>query len=520
MKFKIVFSIIIFFVLFSAFSSYKRNDRSKHAGRPNILFIMSDDHAYQAMSCYSGKLNQTPNIDRIAKEGVIFTNSFVTNSICAPSRAVMLTGKFSHANGHLDNTLAFNGSQVTFPKLLRASGYETAMIGKWHLESDPTGFDYWNILPGQGDYYNPDFIEMGKRNKIEGYVTNLITDFSIKWLDKRDKKKPFCLLLHHKAPHRCWMPDTSYLTKYNDFKFPLPANFYDNYEGRTAAADQQMHMKDFCPVNDLKMLDKEGEVQGPLRKAFEGQLKRMNPAQRAAWDKAYLPEIEYYKKANLSGKELLEWSFQRYMEDYMRCISSVDDNIGRILNYLKENNLDENTLVVYTSDQGFYLGEHGWFDKRFMYEESFRTPLVMKLPNKIKKGKIEKLVQNIDYAPTFLDLAGIAVPDDVHGKSLVPLITGKKTKDWRKSVYYHYYEYPGPHDVKRHYGIRTDRYKLIHFYNDIDQWELYDLKLDPNEVTNLYGRKGYDDLTKSLFDQLVKTQALYKDNTVVDMQLN
>lgn len=520
MKFKIVFSIIIFFVLFSAFSSYRRNDRSKHAGRPNILFIMSDDHAYQAMSCYSGKLNQTPNIDRIAKEGVIFTNSFVTNSICAPSRAVMLTGKFSHANGHLDNTLAFNGSQVTFPKLLRASGYETAMIGKWHLESDPTGFDYWNILPGQGDYYNPDFIEMGKRNKIEGYVTNLITDFSIKWLDKRDKKKPFCLLLHHKAPHRCWMPDTSYLTKYNDFKFPLPANFYDNYEGRTAAADQQMHMKDFCPVNDLKMLDKEGEVQGPLRKAFEGQLKRMNPAQRAAWDKAYLPEIEYYKKANLSGKELLEWSFQRYMEDYMRCIASVDDNIGRILNYLKENNLDENTLVVYTSDQGFYLGEHGWFDKRFMYEESFRTPLVMKLPNKINKGKIEKLVQNIDYAPTFLDLAGIAVPDDVHGKSLVPLITGKKTKDWRKSVYYHYYEYPGPHDVKRHYGIRTDRYKLIHFYNDIDQWELYDLKLDPNEVTNLYGRKGYEDLTKSLFDQLVKTQALYKDNTVVDMQLN
>lgn len=520
MKFKIVFSIIIFFVLFSAFSSYKRNDRSKHAGRPNILFIMSDDHAYQAMSCYSGKLNQTPNIDRIAKEGVIFTNSFVTNSICAPSRAVMLTGKFSHANGHLDNTLAFNGSQVTFPKLLRASGYETAMIGKWHLESDPTGFDYWNILPGQGDYYNPDFIEMGKRNKIEGYVTNLITDFSIKWLDKRDKKKPFCLLLHHKAPHRCWMPDTSYLTKYNDFKFPLPANFYDNYEGRNAAADQQMHMKDFCPVNDLKMLDKEGEVQGPLRKAFEGQLKRMNPAQRAAWDKAYLPEIEYYKKANLSGKELLEWSFQRYMEDYMRCIASVDDNIGRILNYLKENNLDENTLVVYTSDQGFYLGEHGWFDKRFMYEESFRTPLVMKLPNKINKGKIEKLVQNIDYAPTFLDLAGIAVPDDVHGKSLVPLITGKKTKDWRKSVYYHYYEYPGPHDVKRHYGIRTDRYKLIHFYNDIDQWELYDLKLDPNEVTNLYGRKGYEDLTKSLFDQLVKTQALYKDNTVVDMQLN
>lgn len=520
MKFKILISIIILTILFSAFSSYQMHDRAKPASRPNILFIMTDDHAYQAMSCYNGKLNQTPNIDRIAKDGVIFSNSFVTNSICAPSRAVMLTGKFSHANGHLDNTQAFNGGQVTFPKLLRAAGYETAMIGKWHLESDPTGFDYWNILPGQGDYYNPDFIEMGKRSKIEGYVTNLITDFSLKWLDKRDKKKPFCLLLHHKAPHRAWMPDTSYLDKYNDVQFPLPDNFYDNYEGRKAAAKQAMHIKDFCPVNDLKMYDSEGEVQGPLRKHFENQIKRMNPAQRAAWDKGYKLEIAYYKNAKLTGKELLEWSYQRYMEDYLRCIVSVDDNIGRVLDYLKKNGLDENTLVVYTSDQGFYLGEHGWFDKRFMYEESFRTPLVMKLPNKIKKGKIEKLVQNIDYAPTFLDLAGLSIPDHMHGKSLVPLITGKKTKNWRKSIYYHYYEYPGPHDVKRHYGIRTDRYKLIHFYQDINQWELYDLKLDPSEVTNLYGKKGYEDLTRSLFNDLVNLQTQYKDSTAVDVELN
>lgn len=522
MKMKIsrnLFSVSLV-VLLSVLTAFNLRKKQKKSGPPNIVFIMSDDHAYQAISCYNGKLNQTPNIDRIAKKGVIFTRSFVTNSICAPSRAVMLTGKFSHVNGHLDNSQAFNGSQVTFPKLLKAAGYETAMIGKWHLESEPTGFDYWNVLPGQGDYYNPDFIEMGKKNKIEGYVTNLITDFSLKWLDKRDKKKPFCLLLHHKAPHRAWMPDTSYLDRYNDVEFPLPDNFYDTYEGRKAAASQEMHIKDFCPVNDLKMCDEEGEVQGPLRRSFEGQLKRMNPAQRTAWDKAYKSEIAYYKKAKLQGNELLKWSYQRYMEDYMRCIASVDDNIGRVLDYLEENDLAENTLVVYTSDQGFYLGEHGWFDKRFMYEESFRTPLVMKLPSKIKKGRIDKLVQNIDYAPTFLDLAGVKIPDQMQGKSLLHLMTGKKTKDWRKSIYYHYYEYPGPHDVKRHYGIRTDRYKLIHFYNDINQWELYDLMQDSLEVNNLYGKEGYKKITKTLFDQMINLQALYKDTTAVDVHLD
>jgi arylsulfatase A-like enzyme len=511
---------IVVFVLLFVIIACNTGKKQPDPVRPNIIYIMSDDHAYQALSCYNGKLNQTPNIDRIANEGVIFTRSFVTNSICAPSRAVMLTGKFSHVNGHIDNSRVFDGSQVTFPKLLQVAGYQTAMIGKWHLESDPTGFDYWNILPGQGDYYNPDFIEMGKKSRVEGYVTSLITDFSLKWLENRNKEKPFCLFLHHKAPHRCWMPDTAYLNMYNDVKFPLPANFYDTYEGREAAASQKMHIKDFCPVNDLKMLDKEGEIQGPLRKFFESQINRMNPAQRAAWDKAYLPEIEVYKKANLQGNALLEWSYQRYLEDYLRCIASVDDNIGRVLDYLEENGLAENTLVVYASDQGFYLGEHGWFDKRFMYEESFRTPLVMKLPSKIKKGKIEKLVQNIDYAPTFLELAGVDIPADIQGKSLVPLIEGKNTGDWRKAIYYHYYEYPGPHAVKRHYGIRTDRYKLIHFYNDINQWELYDLAQDTLEINNLYGLEGYEEITKSLFDQLVNLQKQYNDSTAVDVRLN
>jgi len=510
-------SILLAILIITTIISCKQKEQVTK--RPNIIYIMTDDHGYQAMSCYNGKLNQTPNTDRIANEGVMFTRGFVTNSICAPSRAVMLTGKHSHVNGHINNSQVFDGSQETFPKLLQKAGYETAMIGKWHLESDPTGFDYWNILPGQGDYYNPDFIEMGEKSRVEGYVTNLITNFSLDWLKNRNSEKPFCLLLHHKAPHRCWMPDTAYLDMYNDVKFPLPDNFYDDYEGRQAAAEQRMHMKNFCPVNDLKMYDKEGEIQGPLRKYFKNQIDRLNPDQRAAWDKAYQKEIEYYKAANLEGNKLLEWNYQRYLEDYLRCIASVDDNIGRVLDYLDESGLAENTLVVYTSDQGFYLGEHGWFDKRFMYEESFRTPLLMRLPSTIKKGKIDQLVQNIDFAPTFLDLAGVEIPEAIQGESLVPLLKGD-TANWRESIYYHYYEYPGPHSVKRHYGIRTDRYKLIHFYNDINQWELYDLQEDPNEVNDLYGKEGYEEITQSLFNQMVDLQTLYNDTTAVDMQLN
>ncbi len=281
-----------------------------------------------------------------------------------------------------------------------------------------------------------------------------------------------------------------------------------------------MHMKDFCPVNDLKMLDKEGEIEGPLRKYFEHQVARMNEAQRTAWDKAYAPEINYYKEAGLEGNALLEWNYQRYLEDYLRCITSVDENTGRLLDYLDEHNLTQNTLVVYTSDQGFYLGEHGWFDKRFMYEESFRMPLMMRLPSRIKKGRIDQLVQNIDFAPTFLDLAGAEIPDEMQGESLLPLLEGQKSNDWRESIYYHYYEYPGPHSVKRHYGIRTERYKLIHFYNNIDQWELYDLKEDPTEINNLFGQKAYEELTEELFMQMIALQKQYNDTTAVNVQLN
>ena len=520
-KTRVFFKVLSIFLLLvfglSACKEAKQTTEVEQVDRPNIIYIMTDDHGYQAISAYGGQLNETPNIDKIADEGILFTRSFVTNSICSPSRAVMLTGKFSHMNGQQINSQKFDGSQVTFPKLLQKEGYQTAMIGKWHLGSDPTGFDYWNILPGQGDYYNPDFIEMGTKSRVEGYVTNLITDFSLDWLKNRDKEKPFAMLMHHKAPHRCWMPDTKYLEKYNDVKFPLPDNFYDDYENRTAAAEQKMHIKDFCPVNDLKMYDKEGEIEGKLRKYFERQINRMNAAQRADWDKAYDKEIKYYKEANLTGKELMEWRYQRYLEDYLRCIASVDDSVGEVLDYLEENGLAENTLVVYTSDQGFYLGEHGWFDKRFMYEESFRTPLLMKLPSRFKKATVDHLVQNIDCAPTFLDLAGVQVPGAMQGKSLVPLLEEGNT-EWRDALYYHYYEYPGPHSVKRHYGVRTDRYKLIHFYNDIDQWELYDLQEDPTEMDNLFGDKAYAKIEAELQDKLVEMRTQYKDTMALQLK--
>jgi len=307
---------------------------------------------------------------------------------------------------------------------------------------------------------------------------------------------------------------------YNDVKFPIPDNFYDEYEGREAASSQRMHMRNLDLVNDLKLLDKEEEIQSPLRKYFVNQVERMNEVQRVAWDKEYDKEIKYFKEAGLEGDELLEWKYQRYLEDYLRCIASVDENIGRLLDYLEENDLTENTIVIYTSDQGFYLGEHGWFDKRFMYEESFRMPLLMRFPSRIKKGKIDKLVQNIDFAPTFLDLAGAEIPKEMQGESLVPLLEGKNPGEWRESVYYHYYEYPGPHSVKRHYGIRTDRYKLIHFYYDIDQWELYDLEEDLAETNNLYGEKAYEDITQNLFEQMQALQKQYNDTTAVAVQLN
>ncbi len=479
----------------------------------NILYIMSDDHSYQTISAYDKRFTQTPNIDRIGNEGVVFTNSFVANSISGPSRACMLTGKHSHKNGFIDNMHRFDGTQQTYPKLLQQAGYQTAIVGKWHLTSDPTGFDYWNILIGQGDYYNPTFIDNGEKKKLEGYATTITTDLALDWLETgRDPEKPFCLLLHHKAPHRTWMPDLQDLGMFDDVTFPLPDNFYDTYENRPAAAAQEMSIiHDMDLVYDLKMADKENEIHSKpgLEKAGRAMYNNLNPEQKAKWDAYYDPIIQDFKARGLTGKELAEWKYQRYMRDYLSVIHSVDLNIGRVLQYLEEKGLLENTLVVYTSDQGFYMGEHGWFDKRFMYEESFRTPLLARLPGG-KKGEITQLVQNIDYAPTILELAGVSVPDDIQGESFLPLLQGKNPADWRKSLYYHFYEYPAEHAVKRHYGVRTDRYKLIHFYNDIDSWELYDLEKDPTEMNNLYGQPAYKDVQDDLHQELTRLRAYYE----------
>ncbi len=445
--------------------------------RPNIIFIMTDDHASHAMSCYGSRINKTPNLDRLAQEGMRFDNCFCTNSICAPSRAVILTGKYSHLNGITDNRKVFDGEQQTFPKLLQGAGYETAMIGKWHLKSSPTGFDYWNVLPGQGDYHNPTLIEMGEKKKHEGYVTDLITDFALDWLKGRDGDKPFCLMYQHKAPHRRWYPDDKHADMYKDAPVPLPETFDDDYATRSdAARDQAMTIERHMDEKDVKMPPPEG----------------------------------------LDGHVLKEWKYQRYMQDYLACVASVDDNVGRVLDYLDESGLAENTMVVYTSDQGFYLGDHGWFDKRFMYEESLRMPLLVRYPKGIEAGSVNSdIVLNLDFGPTFLDAAGVRVPGDMQGQSIRPLLAGSTPADWRTGMYYHYFEYPGAHSVKRHYGIRTQRHKLIHFYYDINAWELYDLAEDPNELNNLYGKPEYVDIIAKLKAELEQLREEYGDTEEV-----
>ena len=451
------------------------------------------------MSCYGSHVNKTPNLDRIANEGMRFRNSFCTNSICAPCRAVILTGKYSHLNGLIDNNVKFDGSQQTFPKLLQKAGYETAMIGKWHLKTDPTGFDYWNILPGQGAYYNPAMIEMGTQRKYTGYVTDILTDHALDWLKGRAGDKPFCLMFHHKAPHRNWQPSPKHLDLYEDVQIPEPATLFDDYEGRgRAAKEQDMSIEKTMNKADLKLTPPGG----------------LTPEQKAQWDAAYGPRNKAFEEARLQGKELVRWKYQRYMKDYLRCIASVDENVGRVLDYLDQSGLAANTIVIYTSDQGFYLGDHGWFDKRFMYEESLRMPLVVRYPKEIKPGSVNgDIVLNLDFGETFLDYAGVAVPADMQGRSLRPLLQGQTPGDWRTSMYYHYYEYPAVHSVKRHYGVRTRRYKLIHFYNDIDEWELYDLQSDPDELKNVYGDPKYTDVVQELKAELKKLRAQYNDTT-------
>ena len=483
-------------------------------GRYNVVYIMTDDHTMQMMSCYDSTLVETPNLDRIARDGVKFVNSYVANSLSGPSRACMLTGKHSHKNGFTNNEHGvFDGSQQTMPKLMQKAGYQTAIIGKWHLVSDPTGFDYWNILPAQGDYYNPTFINMDKtQTREKGYVTNIVTDKSIDWMEhKRDRSKPFILFVHHKACHRAWLPEIKYLHEYEDKTFPVPETFYDHYEGRPAAAAQEMSIdEDMDMVYDVKMYRPGAKT--PLTPTYLSMVGRLDTEDRAVYDHFYDSLSTDFYARNLTGNALAEFKYQRYMRDYAKVLKSLDDNVGRLLDYLDASGLSDSTLVVYTSDQGFYMGEHGWFDKRFMYEESLTTPLVMRLPKGLDaRGEISEMVQNIDYAPTFLELAGAPIPDDIQGESLVPLLRGEHPRKWRKSIYYHFYEYPAEHMVKRHYGVRDERYKLIHFYNDIDVWELYDLQNDPHELHNLYGQPGTEKVTKRLRKELRKLQEQYGD---------
>jgi len=467
--------------------------------RPNILFIFTDDHASHAMSCYGSKVNQTPNLDRIAQEGMLFNNCFCTNSICGPSRAVILTGKHSHLNGFRQNGNKFDGSQQTFPKILRKNDYQTAIVGKWHLATQPTGFDYSEILIGQGPYYNPPMIRNGKRVKHVGYTTDIITDLALDYLkNSRDPEKPFMLMFQHKAPHRNWQPGPKYLHMYDDVTIPEPDNLFDNYEGRgTAAKQQDMTIAETMTAFDLKLTPP----------------KNLTPEQLKVWNAAYDPKNEAFHNANLTGKDLVRWKYQRYMKDYLRCIASVDDNVGRMLDYLEESGLAKNTIVIYSSDQGFYLGDHGWFDKRFMYEESFRMPFLVRWPGVIKPGSVNnELVSNLDFAETFLDLAGAAIPDDMQGVSLVPLFKGNADK-WRDSLYYHYYEFyndrRSAHMVRRHNGVRTKRFKLIDFYN-LGEWELYDLKKDPREMTNVYADPEYAQVVTDLKKELKRLQAQYQ----------
>lgn len=470
--------------------------------RPNILFIMSDDHGYQAMSCYGSKVNKTPNLDRIAREGMRFDRCFVTNSICGPSRAVILTGKYNHLNGFERNGRTFNGNQQTVAKLLQKAGYQTAVVGKWHLRSDPIGFDHYHVLIGQGPYYNPPMKTPAGIVQHTGYTTEIITDEALKWLKNvRDQEKPFYLMYQHKAPHRNWQPGPKYLDRYNDVTLPEPETLFDDYNGRTSAAkSQSMTISKHLNSNDLKLTPQRG----------------LTDKQRAEWDKAYGPKNKEFEAAKLEGSDLIRWKYQRYVKDYLRCIDAVDDNVGRVLDYLDESGLADNTIVFYTSDQGWYLGEHGWFDKRWMYEESFRTPLLVRWPGKVKPGSINNdMVMNLDFAETFLDVAGVEIPADMQGKSITSVLAGNTPADWRKSVYYHYYEFPGPHSVQKHYGVRTERYKLIHFYEK-QEWELFDLEKDPHELTSVYGQGDYADVQKELEAELKRLREQYKDDGTVE----
>jgi arylsulfatase A-like enzyme len=516
-------TFLIFFGLGAFLFSFQSEKTQK---RPNIVFIMSDDHAYQAISAYDNILIETPNIDRIANKGMLFTNASVTNSICAPSRATILTGKHSHMNGKVDNVSPFDTSNVTFPQLLQDAGYQTAMFGKLHFGNSPKGFDQFKILPGQGAYYNPDFITKNEGFiRTKGYVTDIITDMTLDWLKKeRDSEKPFMLMYLHKAPHRSWEMAERHMEEYTNKSFPEPKTLFDTHEGMPAAKVAEMNISgNMGWARDLKiypetMDDLKLDEIGFDKLGFKYAYDRMDASQKANFDSFYKKRSEDLKKRypSMTAEDLTKWRYQCYMQDYLGTIKSVDENVGRVLDYLEENGLMENTIIVYTSDQGFYLGEHGWFDKRFVYDESFKTPLLVSWPNHVKAGsKSDELVQNLDFAQTFLDAAGVKQPKDMQGKSMLPVLTGD-LKNWKRdAVYYHYYEHPSEHNVNRHYAAVTKEYKLIHHYFDLDYWELIDRKKDPLEQHNYYNDPAYAKVKKEMHTKLVSLRKQYGDNSTL-----
>lgn len=478
----------------------------------NILFIMTDDHAFQALSAYGHPISElapTPNLDRIAQHGILFSSAYVENSISAPSRATLLTGMYSHQHGQTHLGYGLRQEKKFFVEYLQDAGYQTAIFGKWHLNVEPKGFDTFKIFNDQGEYYNPYFRVKGSKEYIqeEGYATNLVTNDALDWLVHRDKERPFCLMVHHKAPHRNWMPDLQYLDLYENVEFPEPSTLFDDYSTR----GEQMRTHELSVANhlgyafDFKVSQLQNEpTLEYIKQSFGIAMSTLNEKQLKVWNEAYDKKNKEFLADRPEGKELVKWKYQRYIKDYCRTIKSVDVQVGRLLDYLEANNLLHNTMIVYTSDQGFFLGEHGLYDKRFMYEEAFRTPLIIALPG-TKKGSVRsEFVQNIDYAPTFLDVAGIEKPGDMSGQSLLPLLNNT-AREWRDVLYYHFYDYPSVGMVRKHDGVRDKRYKLIHWYGegkgtdkDIDEWELYDLKEDPTEIKNVYSEKKYSKIKDRL----------------------
>ena len=554
-------SILSLAALSCVTAAYAQQQKAQQ--HPNIVYIMCDDHAYQCISAYGSalsKLAPTPNIDRLAERGMRFDRAFVENSLSTPSRACLMTGQYSHQNGQRQLGEGIDTTRTFFTELLQEAGYQTAVVGKWHMGCDPKGFDYYHVYNDQGQYWNPQYRGTDTNNEFvveEGYSTDLTTDHALSFIEHRDPSKPFCLLLHHKAPHRNWQANLKYLGMYDDVEFPMPENFYDDYATRgSAVRTQKMSVtRDMRWEQDFKvpeMLDLNNPDSKDSYNALMGEINRMNPEQRSAWGRYYFPRNRRLLEAQLKGKDLDNWKYQVYIRDYMSVIASVDESVGRVLDYLDKNGLTDNTMIVYTSDQGFYMGEHGWFDKRFMYEESLRTPLIVSYPGHTKPGSVcNRLVQNIDYAPTFLALAGVQQPKDMPGRSLVPVLNnGDNVKNWRQSIYYHYYDYPTYHMVRKHDGVRTDRYKLIHFYGKggldavsenkyqnvpgtreygtmkglesigyfepkdeaVDYCELYDLQADPHEQNNIFGKPGTEKIAKQLQRELDK----YRKTLAVD----